>query len=128
MDLDWLLAFMPYGDNWRRSRKLLHAHIHAGAATVHQPVQLSSARRFICDLLASETSRPVDRLSHAAKAVLPWMIRSNFGLTAIRMTYGIDVRDPPSVTKFTETPEGVLKAINEAGVPGKFLVDFFPWC
>jgi cytochrome P450 len=128
MDLDWLLAVMPYGEQWRQSRKLLHAHVHAGAAVAYQPAQLASARHFVCDLLTSETTRPVDRLSDAAKAVLPRMIRTNFGLTAIRMTYGIDISDPASVASYINTPEGVLQAVNEAGIPGRFLVDFFPLC
>jgi hypothetical protein len=128
MDLGWSMAVMPYGNYWRRNRKLFHAHTHAGAAVAYQPAQMSSARRFVCDLLDSESSQPADRLGKSAKANLPRLVRTNFGLTALRMIYGIDVGDPKSVSNYINTSEGVLHAINEAGVPGRFLVDLFPWC
>jgi hypothetical protein len=93
----------------------------------YAPVQLGMARRFIRDLLASEMARPVDRLSQPAKAVLPHMIRSNFGMTAVRMLYGIDVRDPVAEAVYVGIPERVLHILSECGTPGRFLVDFFPW-
>lgn len=93
----------------------------------YAPVQLGMARRFVHDLLASETSRPVDKLSEPAKAVLPHMVRSNFGMTAVRMIYGIDVRDPVAEAEYVGVPERVLHFLNECATPGRFLVDFFPW-
>lgn len=127
MGFNWLLSVMPYGNRWRLGRKLLHAHAHAGAAVDYAPIQAQLAKRFVRDLLASEMSRPTDRLSDVAKAVLPHMVRTNFGITAVRMIYGIDVRDPVAEARFVDVPEAVLRAVTEAGTPGRFLVDFFPW-
>jgi hypothetical protein len=126
MGFTWILAFMPYGDQWRQGRKLLHAHVHAGAAVNYEPIQLLSARRFVRDLLVSEKTRPADKLSDSAKAVLPRMVRANFALNAVRMIYGIDVRDSEAEARYVDVPEGVIRMGNEAGIPGRFLVDFFP--
>lgn len=126
MDFDWLLSAMPYGDRWRLGRKLLHAQANVGAAVDYGPIQLQGARRFVRDLLSAETSRPADKVSDAANAVLPRMIRTNVGTTAVRMIYGINVRDPVAEAKYVDVPETIISTIGEAGKPGRFLVDLFP--
>jgi hypothetical protein len=103
MGFDWLLSMQPYGELWRRGRKLLHGHVHQGVTPQYQPVQLESARRFIREILLAKTDK--DALPHA--------IKSNFGRSIIRMVYGID-------------PNQVLENISEASTPGRFLVDFLP--
>lgn len=85
------------------------------------------AQRFVRDLLASEVSRPADRLSSAAQAVLPHMVRLNFGMTAVRMTYGIDVRDSAAEDEYINVLERMILVLGECGTPGRFLVDFFTW-
>jgi hypothetical protein len=92
----------------------------------YAPIQLRMARHFVSDLLASEMSRPKDKLSKPAKAVLPYMVRRNFGMTAVRIIYGIDVRDPVAEAEYVGIPERVLHDLNECATPGRFLVDFFP--
>jgi cytochrome P450 len=126
MDMGWMLPLLPYGEHWRRSRKLLHTHTHAGAATNYQPVQLRGAREFVRDLLAAEATRPEDKLSEAAKAVLPRMVQSNFGVTGMEMVYGIRIRGPDMKARFLDIPETINHAVSESASPGRFLVDFFP--
>jgi hypothetical protein len=128
MKIDWIIATHPYGDRWRHGRKLLHAHAHAGAALKYEAIQLRSARRFVRDLLASEVSSPTDKLSEEAKAVLPQLVRANFALNAVRVICGIDVRDPVKDAHYVDVPETVLSMGNEAGIPGRFFVDFLPIC
>jgi cytochrome P450 len=114
MDFHWTIGAMPYGERWRQSRKLLHAHVHSGAASAYQPVQMSSARRFVLDLLQNKND----------KDVLPLLVRTNFGKTIIQMTYGIDVKH--QVDEYVSLPEEVLHALNVATTPGRFLVDIIP--
>lgn len=128
MNLRWNLVIAPYGDRWRHGRKLLHAFLHAGSVTAYEPFQINNARRFVCDLLAAEPSRPKDKLDNEAKATLPGMVRANFGRAIIQLTYGIDVRGTDSQNKYVGIPEAVIRAVNEAAAPGRFLVNFFPWC
>jgi cytochrome P450 len=126
MDLKWLLPVTPYGEYWRRSRKLMHSQTHAKAAESYRPHQMRGARRLVKDLLAAEPNRPTDKLSDAAKAVLPHMVRYNFAHTALDMIYGIDVRDKAMEARFVEPAETTLHYFSQGTSPGQFLVDFIP--
>jgi hypothetical protein len=124
----WNLGFIPYGNTWRRGRKIIHSETHAIAATTHRPVLLCGARQFVCDLLAAEKTRPADKLSEASKKVLPQLVRRSFAFTAVRMIYGIKVCDPIAEARYVDVPEKVLHALNEGATPGRFLVDYIPIC
>lgn len=128
MDHGWNLGFIPYGNLWRLGRKIIHSETNAIAAMVHRPVLLCGARQFICDLLAAESARPADKLSETSKNVLPHLIRRSFAFTAVRMIYGIKVRDPIAEARYVDVPEKVLHALNEGATPGRFLVDYIPIC
>lgn len=67
---------------------------------------------------------------------IPWLhhhldsfhlcLYSNFGSSIMKAVYGIDVKsmnDP-----YIHTAEQGLTALAEAAMPGRFLVDVFPWC
>jgi cytochrome P450 len=116
MDVKWPIAMIPYGERWRHARKLFHAHVHQGVADRYHPAQLDAARRFIRDILATRRD----------KEALPKAVRANFGRSIIKMTYGIDVADDES--EFISLPEKVNQGIIDAGTPGRFLVDFLPFC
>jgi cytochrome P450 len=116
MDFKWIFSLLPYGEPWRRRRKLLHAHVHQGVVQQYYPVQLESARRFARDILATTTEQ--EALVKAA--------RTSFGWSIIKMVYGIDATAGNS--EYISLPEKVLDSINEASTPGRFLVDFLPIC
>jgi cytochrome P450 len=107
---------LPYGDAWRRKRKMLHAHVHQGVIARYRPIQVASARRLARDILKVD----------ADKEALPRAIRLNFGQTIMEAVYGIEVNDPES--EFISLPEKVLDAFSVAFTPGRFLVDYFPFC
>jgi hypothetical protein len=114
MDCKWALPIMPYGDRWRKGRKLMHTHMHAGAASMFHTIQIIAARRLIVDLL-SASQQP---------STLPKIVRWNVGQTIIKIVYGIDVKDTES--KFVSMAEQLLKHLDESMMPGRFLVDFIP--
>jgi hypothetical protein len=116
MGFDWGLSILPYGDWWRQSRKLLHAHVHSAAASAYQPGQLISARRLVVELINAKHN----------KDILSSMIRTNFGIATIKMVYGIDVKSGED--EYITFPEQVVHAISEAGAPGRFFVDILPIC
>jgi cytochrome P450 len=128
MNLGWILTVIPYGDYWRRSRKLMHSQTHAKAAEHYRPNQIRGARRFVGDLLAVEPNRPADKLSDAAKAVLPRMVRYNFAYTALDMIYGIDVQDNAAEARYVEAAERTLHNFSQGTSPGQFAVDYIPLC
>jgi hypothetical protein len=126
MDLGWPLPFLPDGERWRQSRKLFYMHTHAVAAASYQPHQLRGARRFVYNLLAAEAMQPLDKLSNEAKAVLPRMVQTSLGLTAMEIVYGIQIRGADMRAKYLGVPEIVDHALSEAATPGRFLVDLIP--
>jgi cytochrome P450 len=113
MRFDWLLSSMPYGALWRRGRKLMHAHVNATVVDVYHPTQLSAARTFIATLLNTNPSPDA----------LPAAVRSYFGAAIVKIVYGKDVK---ADDEFVRVPDEVLKRLNEAGLPGRFLVDLVP--
>jgi hypothetical protein len=116
MDLKWLLSATPYGNTWRRSRKLLHTHVHQGISPKYHSTQLDAARRFVHEILNAKQDTEV----------LPYTIRTHFGRMITKIVYGIDVSD--SESEYITLPEKVISNISEASIPGRFLVDFFPMC
>lgn len=48
---DWNFAFQPYGDLWRKSRRIFHSKMHAGAVSQYQGIHIRQARRFLKQLL-----------------------------------------------------------------------------
>jgi cytochrome P450 len=116
MDMGWILVMLPYGEAWRRARKLFHAHVHQAAAHRYHPVQIDSARRFARDILSVKTDNEA----------LPEAIRVSLGRSIIQLVYGIDVPDADS--EYLSLPARVVASINEAATPGRFMVDFLPFC
>jgi cytochrome P450 len=116
MQMDWSFVILPYSDLWRRKRKLMHAHVHAGVATRYHPVQVHSARRFALDILTGEKT----------EEALPSAVRLYVGRTIIKAVYGIDVKDEED--EFVRYPEAVVQNFNIVLMPGRFMIDFFPLC
>jgi cytochrome P450 len=116
MDLGWQLSMLPYGDTWRRSRKLLRAHVHPGALQKHTSTQLHLARSFARDILRSDQDG----------GLLRYMIHANIGQTIVKMVYGVDTTD--NNNEFISLAERVMGYINESVLPGRFLVEFLPVC
>ncbi|KAF9450386.1 cytochrome P450 [Macrolepiota fuliginosa MF-IS2] len=111
MGWEYLLSFLPYGDWWRRQRRVFHEYFHPNIVHKYQNIQLNTARAFLRRLLKS----PDDFVLH---------IRHAFASTIIKVAYGITVEEEndPLVTNADIS----LKGIAEAGNPGSFLVDLFP--
>jgi cytochrome P450 len=116
MGFGWMLTLLPYGDHWRRSRKLLHTHMHPGIMPKYHSVQLAAARRFARDILDAKQDDDV----------LHRMIHTSIGQTIIKVVYGIDLNETDS--EYVSLTEKLVDNFNEATLPGRFLVDFLPVC
>jgi cytochrome P450 len=116
MKLDWSFTVLPYGELWRRKRKLMHAHVHQGVIERFYPIQVASARQFVKDLLAGDTE----------KEALPRAVRLNFAQMITKAVYGIHVDSYES--DYLALPEKVMEDFTEVTVPGRFLIDLIPIC
>jgi cytochrome P450 len=116
MNFDWSLTVLQYGELWRRKRKLMSAHIHAGVASRYHSVQAACARRFAQDILAA--GKRTEPLRPAVTLFL--------GQVIIKTVYGIDVESTES--EYITYPEKVMEDFSIACTPGRFMVDFLPFC
>ncbi|TBU24770.1 cytochrome P450 [Dichomitus squalens] len=106
------IAFMPYGQWWRRHRRSFWQYFHREATEGYKNTQQSAAHIFLQELW----ERPSD---------LREVIRLNF--TAVIMKIGYDIpiqsKDDPYLKIVRDALEGPLEGL----VPGRFLVDFLPF-
>jgi hypothetical protein len=116
MGYGWQLSRMPYGDTWRRGRKLLHGHVHQGVSPKYHSTQLHAARRFARDILGV---RQDDEVLHG-------MIHDNIGQTIVNVVYGINERD--KINEYITLAEKIVDYSNNSVLPGRFLVEFMPIC
>jgi cytochrome P450 len=113
MDCGGIILFQPYGDDWRRSRKMLHSRLHSNAVTQYQPIQIAAARTFVRELLRTEPSPDV----------LVAMIAADFAETILKIVYGISVETEEDKAKYINDPTNLVEMMVEAGTPGRFFVD-----
>ncbi|OAV99179.1 hypothetical protein PTTG_01983 [Puccinia triticina 1-1 BBBD Race 1] len=104
---------LPYGDRWKRYRRVLHSQLDNKAATSYQPIQERASRQLILDIL----ERPKDfteALTRYAASVI------------IKITYG-------KTTPIHHSDEEVVKVIktltrfSKATRIDAHAVDRFPW-
>jgi hypothetical protein len=94
----------------------MHTHLNQGDAQTYQPIQMTSAREFVCEILKAK--QEIGVVSHVARA--------NFGRMMAKVLYGIeaekDVREQLSMA------EKGIEAFKTGFTPGNFLVDVLPFC
>ncbi|KAF9653254.1 CyP450 monooxygenase [Thelephora ganbajun] len=107
----WTLPLVGYGDRWRSSRRLLHEFLSIRATNTYDDQQHYYSRDFLLRIAES----PQDLWDH---------IKFTTGALIMSLTYGFDIKsheDP-----FLAAAERALVILEEATVPGTFLVDTFP--
>jgi hypothetical protein len=117
MECGGLMVLQPYSERWRRARKLFHPHVHINAVAQYQTVHITAARTFARNLLSTQPSPDA----------LPALLKADFAETIVKAVYGIDVKTKEERTEYIDNPTIVLDKINEAAVPGRFLVDGLPF-
>ncbi|KAF9447113.1 cytochrome P450 [Macrolepiota fuliginosa MF-IS2] len=111
MRWEYNMAFLPYGNWWRRHRRLFHDHFHPNIVDKYKDVQIDTARAFLRRLLKT----PDDFMHH---------VRHAFGSSIVKVAYGITIEEEND--PFVINGEIALGGLAEAGNPGTFLVDYFP--
>ncbi|KAF8509756.1 cytochrome P450 [Hysterangium stoloniferum] len=108
---DWHFAFMPYGNWWRRHRRIFHHKFHFAAAAEYNSIQLRQIREMLQRLY--ETPKEfAEHLRHTAGAII------------MEIIYGIKVA--PKNDYYIATAELGMSGMIIAGNFGAFLVDFLP--
>ncbi|KAL5520731.1 hypothetical protein ACEPAF_2734 [Sanghuangporus sanghuang] len=107
---DWFPAVLPYGDELKRSRQMLHQFLQPSAVIDYADLQTQATHRMLEGLLRSPDKYPE-------------LVRHSAGEIIMMMTYGhkISEKDDP----FVELGEKGMEAFAEA--EGFFLVNAIPW-
>lgn len=108
---DWIIGFMPYGEWWRRHRKVFHTYFNPKAVVAQYPVQRKAAHGFMKSLLES----PAKFEDHATRFS---------GTIILESVYGYEVRaekDP-----YVELVHKADEAFNKVA-GSTFLVDIIPF-
>jgi len=104
---------LPYGDRWKRFRRVLHSQLDNKAATSYQPIQERASRELILDIL----ERPKDFTEALTRYAASVIIKITYGkLTPIHHGDEEVVQVIKTLSRFTK-----------AARIGAHYVDRFPW-
>ncbi|KAG8689325.1 hypothetical protein FRC11_003154 [Ceratobasidium sp. 423] len=105
------ILFVPYGPRLRTYRRLLHQTLNPRATLDFQSLQIQELRKLMKRLV----QEPEAFLRHAHLYA---------GSVSIRMTYGHTVRSFDD--RFMQEAEEFMNVLNEALMPGRWLVEMIP--
>ncbi|KAJ7319135.1 putative monooxygenase [Mycena albidolilacea] len=106
-----LFILQPYGDNWRKQRKVIAQDFSPSTVRRYYPLQEKEARKLVHGIL--------DNPSTFAR-----QIRLRIGTVIIRVTYGHYVTDEED--RFFSAPVAAVHNFSQATAPGTWAVDFIP--
>ncbi|KDR73159.1 hypothetical protein GALMADRAFT_722618 [Galerina marginata CBS 339.88] len=108
---DETFVLQPYGDNWRKQRRLIAQDFSQSMTPRYHSLQEKEAAILVRNLLKDSSS-------------LLEQVKLRIGIIIIRVTYGyyIQSADDPFLT----TPLQAMVNFGKATTPGNFLVDFIP--
>ncbi|GJJ10961.1 hypothetical protein Clacol_005190 [Clathrus columnatus] len=110
--LDWTMVFAQYGERWRRNRTYFHQFFNQTAVENYHDIQIKYTKTLLKRLYQS----PEDYQTH---------VRYIIGALVLEVSYGIQ---PMSETDpFIVLSETTIQRVIEAGIPGTYLVDIFPF-
>jgi len=107
----WSFTVFEYGEKWRTYRRLFHEFFNVAAVKRYDEDQKKAASRFLQNL----SEHPADFHRHIQLAT---------GSVALSITY--DIRVDSAENPYFRVAEEATESLEEALVPGAFLVDFLP--
>ncbi|KAF9219295.1 cytochrome P450 [Gyrodon lividus] len=112
MGWDWSFGHMPYGERWKKHRKMFERQFRPAVAPTYWPLQRKEAHALLRNLLDS----PGDLIEH---------LRHNAAAVIMNVIYGIEIA--PKDDRYIDIAEQALDGMAKAAAPGAFFVDVFPW-
>ncbi|KAF8661202.1 hypothetical protein AX16_001482 [Volvariella volvacea WC 439] len=112
MGWEFTIVLLKYGSTWRKHRKFIHQSFNPTAVTKFRPHVTKSVHGLLRNLL----SKP-DDFEHHARYLASELILS--------MAYGLKIK--PDGDPLVDLPEKAQRGMAEAIIPGKWLVDAYPW-
>lgn len=125
----WNFGVQPYGDPWRKGRRLFQSGVHQSVVPKYQGLQTRSARLLLKQLRKNSNDlhasvRECVYMSYLDGLVLwPNFTVRHVGSTIIDVVYGIDSERKDY---FISLADEAVRLFGQAAVPGAFLVDLIP--
>ncbi|OSD07435.1 cytochrome P450 [Trametes coccinea BRFM310] len=110
-DQESIIGFMPYGEYWRRHRRVFWQHFHPNEVRKFWPVQQAAVRVLLSKLLATPSACQV-------------LLRYAFTASVMKSIYGADVIDMED--KRIAIIEEVFLGLRECTISTQFLLEFLP--
>ncbi|KAG0695266.1 cytochrome P450 [Suillus ampliporus] len=107
------IAFVSFGERFRRMRRALHTHLQPKAAEAYQPLQMSHAKSTVLNILDD----PYNFLNH---------VKTFSATTIMKVAYGKNTPTSATDPEVIELNE-ISRISGEAIRPGAYLVDTIPW-
>ncbi|KAF5350156.1 hypothetical protein D9756_009108 [Leucocoprinus leucothites] len=111
MGLGQSMPLLPYGPEWRASRKLAHVALSPAAVAKYHHVQEDLTVLLLRDFL----DNPQEFFSH---------VRLAAGRIILVITYGLSIQSADN--NYITDAEDTMQMIGESTVPGAFLADLLP--
>ncbi|OJA07818.1 hypothetical protein AZE42_03417 [Rhizopogon vesiculosus] len=111
MGWDWSFGHMPYGERWKKHRKMFERQFRPVVTPTYWPIQRKEAHGLIRNILDT----PGDLIEH---------LRHNAASVIMNVIYGIEIA--PRGDKYIDIAEEALDGMAKAAAPGAFLVNIFP--
>ncbi|KAJ7358017.1 cytochrome P450 [Mycena albidolilacea] len=108
---DKSMLFLPYGDRFKETQRLLHIFLKQSALSQHYSLQEKAMHGLLSKLLSS----PENFERH---------VRSSVSSAIVRLVYGHQILDHTDM--FVTLAESLGTLTDEAAEPGRWLVDSFP--
>ncbi|KAI0826821.1 CyP450 monooxygenase [Trametes gibbosa] len=109
---EWGFGFMPYGQQWRRHRRLFWQHFHPGVISKYHSYQREASSKFLQKLFTTPEA-------------LEDHIRYAFASSVLKSVYGIEVAEQGD--KIVDTVETAMEGVATGLTPGTFLVEYLPF-
>ncbi|OAX41845.1 cytochrome P450 [Rhizopogon vinicolor AM-OR11-026] len=111
MGWDWSFGHMPYGERWKKHRKMFERQFRPVVAPTYWPILRKEAHGLIRNILDT----PGDLIEH---------LHHNAASVIMNVIYGIEIA--PRGDKYIDIAEEALDGMAKAAAPGAFLVNIFP--
>lgn len=127
--MGWSFGRMNYVEEWRQKRKIFHHYYSASAIQNYEGIILENVHRFLVRL----RDHPENFFGHARLLVSSsqcfcpiylFFSRSVFAAMLLNVTYGIIIEDESN--EYLLAAEAWQHGFNQAILPGRFWVDYFP--
>ncbi|KAF8672028.1 cytochrome P450 family [Rhizoctonia solani] len=105
-------AFLPYGERWRKQRRMTHEVLHKKASEDFWPIITRKSRHALCQLL-SHPKNVEGKLKHMAACMI------------LSSAYGYDVSS--SDEELVKIVEAANKGLCQSALAGNFFVNVIPW-